>query len=94
MNEYMIARLRNKIWVDGKVDFFTVSLLLLIPAMPATVLGLVLMGFHSEPNALTEVIERFWPVSWMGFITLSGTFIFTFFYLGKVTDHPPEMTEE
>lgn len=90
----MIKKLRKKVWVDGKVDFFTVALLLLVPAIPAIVLGIVLLGFNTESNFLSDVINEFFLVSWIGFIALTGTTLFTFYCLDKATDHPHKVTEE
>jgi hypothetical protein len=90
----MIEILRNKIWVDGKLEEFTVIMLILVPAIPAIILGTVLLGFNPETNAISDVIERFQIVSWAGFITLTSSFLLTFYCLDKATDYPPKMTKE
>jgi len=84
----MIEKLRKKIWIDDKVDFFTVALLLLVPAIPAFVLGIALLGGNSEVNFISELVKEYLLISWSGFFILTGQTLYTFYCLDKASDHP------
>jgi hypothetical protein len=88
----MIEILRRKIWTNGKVDFFTVILLLLLPAIPAIILGLHLLGLHGNPSFISESIDENKLLSWLGLITLTGNVCYMFFCLDKATDYPAKTT--
>ena len=84
----MIEKFRKKVWVNGKVDFFTVLMLVMVPSIPASILGIYLFGPVGKPDFLGDLILSNLPILYSGFVVTVGHFIYTFYCLYKATDHP------
>lgn len=90
----MIDKLHKKLWVNGQFDFVSALILILVPAVPAFILGSVLFGLSGQPNFISNTINDHLLISWIGFFLLTAQSLYTLYCLDKASDKPIKMNSD